>query len=66
MKVLGEEEVLKVLNEDDPPKEIIILRKKMLRYTRSLSDMDKNKYDNDLFYINLKEEKTQGRDKRMA
>ena len=56
-KVLGEEEVVKVLTEDDPPVDVLILRRKLLRYTKSLNDMDKDKYENDLFYIELKEEK---------
>ena len=45
-KVLSEEEVVKVLIEDDPP-----VRKKLLRYTKSLNDMDKDKYESDLYYI---------------
>ena len=43
--------------EDDPPAQILTLRKKLLRYTKSLNDMDRDKYENDLHYIQLKEEK---------
>ena len=55
-----------ILVEDDPPEEILTLRKKLLRYTRSLNSNDRDNYDNEIFYIQLKEEKTQGRDKRVG
>ena len=50
-KPASEEEVDQVLMEDDPPAEILILRRKLLRYTRSMKDGDKDKYENDLYYI---------------
>ena len=65
-KAIREEEIVKILVEDDPPGEIITLRKKLLRYTKSLTDTDKDKYESDMFYIQRKEEKVQGRDKRVG
>ena len=56
-KVLSEDEVAKVLTEDDPSVEVHVLRKKLLIYTRSLNDVDKDKYEDDMFYIQLREEK---------
>ena len=55
-----------MLKEDDPPEEIVTLRKKLLRYTKSLNGMDKDKYEDVLYFIQLKEAKIQGRDKRMG
>ena len=60
------EDVIEVLMEDGPPVEILTLRKKLLRYTNSLNDMDRDKHENDLHYIQLREEKAQGRDKRVG
>ena len=51
IKGISEEKVVEVLTVDDPPAEVFILRKKLLRYTKSLSEMDRDKYENDLFYI---------------
>ena len=51
------------LAEDDPEEDILILRKKLLRYARPLSDTDRTKYEKDLFFIQLKEEKAKGRNK---
>ena len=65
-KFVREEVITKILLEDDPPVEILTLRKKLLRYTKSLTSIDKNKYENDMFYIELREEKVQGRDKRVG
>ena len=65
-KFVGEDVIVKILLEDDPPGEIFTLRKKLLRYTKSMSPMDMTKYENDVFYIELKEAKEQGRDKRMG
>ena len=65
-KVEREEVIMKILLEDDPPEDILTLRKKLLRYTKSLTPMDKSKYENDVFYIELREGKAQGRDKRMG
>ena len=45
------EDVIEVLMEDGPPVEILTLRKKLLRYTKSLNDMDRDKHENDLHYI---------------
>ena len=53
-----------LLLEDNPSQEVLILRKKLLRYTKPLSDTDRIKYNRDLFYIQLKEDKMKGRDKR--
>ena len=66
IKFVGEEAIAKILLEDDPPGEVLLLRKKLLRYTKSLTSMDKYKYENDLYYIELREEKIQGRDKRVG
>ena len=63
---MKEEEVVQALTEDDPPPEILILRKKLLRYTRSMNANDRDKYETDLSYIQLREEKLQGRDKRVG
>ena len=65
-KFVGEDAITKILLEDDPPGEVFTLRKKLLRYTRSLTSMDKVKYENDMYYIELREEKIQGRDKRVG
>ena len=43
--------------EDGPPAQVFTLRKKLLRYTKSMNDMDREKYENDLHFIELKEEK---------
>ena len=48
---------MQILVQDDPPVEIFTLRKKLLRYTKSLTNNDKDKYDNDIHYIELAEEK---------
>ena len=40
-----------MLKEDDPPEEIVTLRKKLLRYTKSLNDIDKDKYEDVLYFI---------------
>ena len=50
--------------EDNPSQEVLILRKKLLRYTKPLLDTDRIKYNRDLFYIQLKEDKMKGRDKK--
>ena len=50
-KVASEDEVVEVLRADDPPADVLTLRKKLLRYTRSLNAMEKEKYENDLYYI---------------
>ena len=55
-----------MFKEDDPPEEIVTLRKKLLRYTKSLNVIEKDKYDDVLYYIQLKEDKIQGRDKRIG
>ena len=55
-----------MLMEDGPPAQVFTLRKKLLRYTKSMNDMDREKYENDLHFIQLKEEKAQGRDKRIG
>ena len=34
--------------------------------TKSLNDMDKDKYENDLYYTQIREEKVQGRGKRIG
>ena len=65
-KFVWEDVITKTLLEDDPPVEILTLRKKLLRYTKSLTSIDKSKYENDMFYIELREEKVQGRDKRVG
>ena len=54
-KFVREDVITKILLEDDPPVEILTLRKKLLRYTKSLTSIDKNKYENDMFYIELRE-----------
>ena len=45
-----------MFEEDDPPEEIVTLRKKLLRYTKSLNVIEKDKYDDVLYYIQLKED----------
>ena len=60
------EVVINILMEDGPPVEVLTLRKKLLRYTKSRTEMDREKYENDLHYIKQKEEKMQGRDKRVG
>ena len=50
-KVPSEDEVVEVLRAADPPADVFTLRKKLLRYTRSLNATDKEKYENDLYYI---------------
>ena len=55
-----------MFEEDDPPEEIVTLRKKLLRYTKSLNVIEKDKYDDVLYYIQLKEDKIQGMHKRIG
>ena len=56
-KFVGGEVITNILLEDEPPVEILTLRKKLLRYTKSMTANDISKYENDVFYIDLKEEK---------
>ena len=44
-KFVREDVITKILLEDDPPVEILTLRKKLLRYTKSLTAIDKDKYE---------------------
>ena len=60
------EVIIQVLMEDGPPVDVLTLRKKLLRYTKSLNEMDRDKFENDLHYIQLKEEKARGKDKRVG
>ena len=50
-KFVGEDIIIQLLVKDDPPVEILMLRKKLLRYTKSLTETDKVKYENDMYYI---------------
>ena len=61
-----EQNIEYILQEDDPGQEILILRKKLLRYTKSMTDTDRSKYEKDLYFIKLKEDKMKGRNKTVG
>ena len=63
-KYIHEKDIDPILQEDNPVFEIHLLRKKLLRYTRPMTYTDRGKFERDLFFIQQKEQKMKGRNKK--